>query len=181
MNTILRVSARTCTLAPRVSSRGKPACRRSFSGVAQRASAPTTPSLSKNFTGFKAPGSLATTPWKEYISTTPDSPTIYGFLELATETCQYLVVDPSTLETVVIDPVLDYNAAGGVISTTTADAILDFIQENCLTVVRILYVNTLWNVLVLILACCEARRMHMPIIFQRLSTTSGNLAAYPFA
>ncbi|KAG5652346.1 hypothetical protein H0H81_005323 [Sphagnurus paluster] len=51
---------------------------------------------------------------------------------------QYLVTDPATLETAIIDPVLDYDDATSTTSTTTADCILEFIEQRGLKVTRIL-------------------------------------------
>jgi len=65
-------------------------------------------------------------------------PLIHSFLERNTSTWQYLVVDPSTSEGVIIDTVLDFDVSSGTIMTTTADSILDFIELNGIKILRIL-------------------------------------------
>lgn len=51
--------------------------------------------------------------------------TIQAFFDESTNTVSYLVFDPKTHKAAVIDPVLDYDAATGKVSTRSADAILD--------------------------------------------------------
>ncbi|KAF9820430.1 hypothetical protein IEO21_01439 [Rhodonia placenta] len=77
-------------------------------------------------------------PWKRHLSPDPSTPTVFTFFENATSTWQYIVVDPHTSDAVVIDPVLDYDANAGAISTKTADGLLSFIHHEGLHVRRIL-------------------------------------------
>jgi glyoxylase-like metal-dependent hydrolase (beta-lactamase superfamily II) len=56
-------------------------------------------------------------------------PTIHDVFESVTGTWQYVVADPSTLSAAIIDPVLDYGPTDQVITTSSADAILDLIRE----------------------------------------------------
>ncbi|TPR07714.1 Major Facilitator Superfamily protein [Aspergillus niger] len=56
-------------------------------------------------------------------------PTIHSQFEPNTGTWQYIVADPSTSKAVIIDPVLDYDSATQVISTSTADSLLVGIEE----------------------------------------------------
>ncbi|KZT72193.1 Metallo-hydrolase/oxidoreductase [Daedalea quercina L-15889] len=77
-------------------------------------------------------------PWKRHISPDAVTPTVFTFFEKATSTWQYIVVDPHTSEAVVVDPVLDYDASTGAISTSTADGLLAFIEVEGLKVRRIL-------------------------------------------
>lgn len=79
-------------------------------------------------------------PWKRHISPDSATPTVYTFFEKATSTWQYIVVDPHTREAVIVDPVLDYDANAGAISTQTADGLLAFVEVEGLKVRRILYV-----------------------------------------
>jgi glyoxylase-like metal-dependent hydrolase (beta-lactamase superfamily II) len=51
-------------------------------------------------------------------------PRIQAFFDKATNTITYLVADPATNEAAVIDPVLDYDHAGGVFGTKSAEIIL---------------------------------------------------------
>lgn len=67
-----------------------------------------------------------------------DNPTIHDVFETKTGTWQYVVADPSTLAAVIIDPVLDYDAATNSVSTTAADALLALVQEKGYTVDKIL-------------------------------------------
>ncbi|CDO75679.1 hypothetical protein BN946_scf184941.g32 [Trametes cinnabarina] len=66
------------------------------------------------------------------------TPTVYTFFEKATSTWQYVVVDHSTSNAVVVDPVLDYDPNSGTIHTKTADGLVSFIEHNQLRVTRIL-------------------------------------------
>jgi glyoxylase-like metal-dependent hydrolase (beta-lactamase superfamily II) len=52
------------------------------------------------------------------------TPRIQAFFDLPTNTISYLVADPATNDAAVIDPVLDYDHAGGVFGTAAAEAIL---------------------------------------------------------
>lgn len=63
-------------------------------------------------------------------STTLGQPAIHEIFESKTGTWQYLVADPSTLDAVIIDPVLDFDPATGAITTTSADMILQLISQN---------------------------------------------------
>jgi glyoxylase-like metal-dependent hydrolase (beta-lactamase superfamily II)/rhodanese-related sulfurtransferase len=65
-------------------------------------------------------------------------PTTHVFFEGETSTCQYVVVDEETKESVIIDPVLDFNPASGQISTKSADVLLDFVKKWGLNVSYIL-------------------------------------------
>ncbi|KAK7914317.1 Metallo-hydrolase/oxidoreductase [Apiospora marii] len=68
----------------------------------------------------------------EYATTaamTEGQPTIHDVFEPKTGTWQYVVADPDTLKAVIIDPVLDFDSATQVISTTTADALLALVEE----------------------------------------------------
>lgn len=58
------------------------------------------------------------------------SPDVTAFLDEATNTITYVVADPASAECVVIDPVLDYDAAAGRTSTESVDQVIKFIQEN---------------------------------------------------
>ncbi|KZT10637.1 Metallo-hydrolase/oxidoreductase [Laetiporus sulphureus 93-53] len=72
------------------------------------------------------------------MSPEESTPTVYTFFERATSTWQYIIVDPHTSDAVVIDPVLDYDASSGSVTTETADGLLSFIHHNKLTIHRIL-------------------------------------------
>ncbi|TFY63163.1 hypothetical protein EVJ58_g3417 [Rhodofomes roseus] len=77
-------------------------------------------------------------PWRRHISPDAATPTVYTFFEKVTSTWQYVVVDPHTSEAVIIDPVLDYDANAGAISTNTADGLLAFVEAEGLKVRRVL-------------------------------------------
>jgi glyoxylase-like metal-dependent hydrolase (beta-lactamase superfamily II) len=47
---------------------------------------------------------------------------------------QYVVTDRATQLCAIIDPVLDYDEKSGSTATTSADAILDYVRRNGLTV-----------------------------------------------
>jgi glyoxylase-like metal-dependent hydrolase (beta-lactamase superfamily II) len=56
-------------------------------------------------------------------------PTIHDIFDKQTGSWQYIVADPSSLSAVIIDPVLDYDANTGTISTSNADQLLSLIKE----------------------------------------------------
>ena len=57
------------------------------------------------------------------------SPDVKAFFDEATNTVTYVVADPETAQCVVIDPVLDYDAAAGRTSTTSIDEVIQFIRD----------------------------------------------------
>lgn len=61
-----------------------------------------------------------------------------AFFHEATSTVTYLIRDPATRAAALIDPVLDYEPKGGVISTTFADSLLDAVSDHGLTLVYVL-------------------------------------------
>jgi glyoxylase-like metal-dependent hydrolase (beta-lactamase superfamily II) len=65
-------------------------------------------------------------------------PTVEGFFDAATHTITYLVADPATGAALVIDPVLDFDAASGRTSTASLEQVLARIAERGLTLERVL-------------------------------------------
>jgi len=61
------------------------------------------------------------------------TPLVTAFFDKATFTVTYVVADPVTNACAVVDPVLDYDAASGRTTTTSVDAVIDFIGKNSLT------------------------------------------------
>ncbi len=61
-------------------------------------------------------------------------PEIQGFFDPATSTVSYVVHEAGASECAIIDPVLDYDAAAGRISTTGADIIAAYVQAQGLKV-----------------------------------------------
>ncbi|KAH8433073.1 MBL fold metallo-hydrolase [Aspergillus melleus] len=72
------------------------------------------------------------------MTSSSGEPTIHDVFESNTGTWQYVVADPSTLAAVIIDPVLDYDAATNSVATTSADALLALVREKGYTVEKIL-------------------------------------------
>ena len=70
--------------------------------------------------------------------TVPPVPTVEGFFDAATHTITYLVADPETGAALIIDPVLDFDAAAARISTTSLEQVLARIAERGLTLERVL-------------------------------------------
>ncbi|MET3106656.1 glyoxylase-like metal-dependent hydrolase (beta-lactamase superfamily II) [Oxalobacteraceae bacterium GrIS 2.11] len=66
------------------------------------------------------------------------NPQIHPFFDHATSTITYVVFDHIEGHAAIIDPVLDFEASSGRTDTKSADAVLDFIAENKLTVQWIL-------------------------------------------
>jgi len=65
-------------------------------------------------------------------------PTVKAFFDPATNTVSYVVQEPQGVACAIIDSVLDYDQAAGRTDTTSADAIVDFVTANSLTVAWIL-------------------------------------------
>src|SRR6516164_3090639 len=65
-------------------------------------------------------------------------PDVKGFYDSRTGSIQYVVSDPNTGRSAIIDPVLDFDEKSGATATHSADMILDFVHENGLTVEWIL-------------------------------------------
>lgn len=65
-------------------------------------------------------------------------PIVTGFHERRTGSIQYVVACPTTRRCAVVDPVLDYDEKSGATATRSADAILDHVRANGLTVEWIL-------------------------------------------
>ncbi len=63
---------------------------------------------------------------------------ITPFFDSRTSTVTYVVHDPTTLDALVIDPVLDYDAAGSTIWTESSDEVIAFVTERDLDVLAIL-------------------------------------------
>ncbi|GAA5913387.1 hypothetical protein JCM8208_004748 [Rhodotorula glutinis] len=81
------------------------------------------------------------TPWRTHTpapDAAPSTPLVYTFYHQATSTWTYLVVDPHTRHCAVIDSVLDYDPSTRTVSTSTADALVAFIDNEDLTVDHIL-------------------------------------------
>lgn len=66
------------------------------------------------------------------------SPHVRGFYEHLTSSIQYVVSDPVTRRCAIIDPVLDFDEKSGSTATRSADAILDYVAEEDLSVAWIL-------------------------------------------
>ena len=65
-------------------------------------------------------------------------PTVQVFFDPATSTATYLVSDPATRTAAVIDPVLDFEPKGAKLSTASADAILQAVTDQGLTLAYVL-------------------------------------------
>jgi glyoxylase-like metal-dependent hydrolase (beta-lactamase superfamily II) len=63
---------------------------------------------------------------------------IHNVRELKTGSWQYIVADPSTSHAIIIDPVLDYDAATAKITTQTAGSLLSIVEQKGYTVQMIL-------------------------------------------
>ncbi|QUS36352.1 MBL fold metallo-hydrolase [Falsirhodobacter algicola] len=68
----------------------------------------------------------------------PQSPTVVGFHDKATGSCQYICIDPATKACALIDIVLDFDPKAARISTTNADWALDWIAREGLNLAWIL-------------------------------------------
>lgn len=61
-------------------------------------------------------------------------PLVKGFYDARTFSIQYVVSDPETKKCAFIDPVLDFDEKSGSTVTRSADAILDYVEEQGLKV-----------------------------------------------
>lgn len=61
-------------------------------------------------------------------------PEVRAFFDASTFTVSYVVSDPATARAAVIDPVLDYDPASGRTSTTSADQLIAYVDDNGLSV-----------------------------------------------
>ena len=66
------------------------------------------------------------------------TPEIHPFFDKATSTASFLVVDPASRMAAVIDPVLDFEPRGAQLSMSSADAILDLVGAQGLTLAYVL-------------------------------------------
>ena len=66
------------------------------------------------------------------------SPNVQAFFDTATSTASYLVSDPATKTAAIIDPVLDFEPQGAVLSTRSADAILAAAKDQDLSLAYVL-------------------------------------------
>lgn len=65
-------------------------------------------------------------------------PVVKGFFEERTSSIQYVVADPTAKTCAIIDPVLDFDEKSGSTGTRSADALLDYVDKQGLTVAWIL-------------------------------------------
>lgn len=65
-------------------------------------------------------------------------PQVKGFFDARTSSIQYVVSDPDAGKCAIIDPVLDFDEKSGATATINADAILDYVRAQGLTVEWIL-------------------------------------------
>ncbi len=72
------------------------------------------------------------------MSVASQHPIVKGFHERRTGSIQYVVACPTTRRCAIVDPVLDYDEKSGATATRSADAILDHVRANGLTVEWIL-------------------------------------------
>jgi glyoxylase-like metal-dependent hydrolase (beta-lactamase superfamily II) len=65
-------------------------------------------------------------------------PDVTGFFDEATNTISYVVTDSDNAVCAIVDPVLDYDAASGRTSTASADALIDYVENQRLNIEWIL-------------------------------------------
>ncbi|MGA1020562.1 MAG: MBL fold metallo-hydrolase, partial [Candidatus Puniceispirillales bacterium] len=61
-------------------------------------------------------------------------PSVKAFFDEASNTISYVVVDPVTKKTAIIDPVLDFDYASGTIFYSHADEIISYVKAEGLDV-----------------------------------------------
>jgi len=67
-----------------------------------------------------------------------NKPDIASFFDEATNTVTYIVTDPASKKCAIIDSVLNYDASSGRTNTTSANALIEFINQKKLNVEWIL-------------------------------------------
>lgn len=80
----------------------------------------------------------ATSQIERVLAGTAQKPEIASFFDEATNTVSYIVHDPVTRAAAIIDSVLDYDPNSGRTALTSADALIDFVKANDLTVTWLL-------------------------------------------
>ena len=61
-------------------------------------------------------------------------PIVKAFFDKETNTFSYVVTDPESRQSAIIDSVLNYDAASATTKTTSADEMIDYIQQNSLSI-----------------------------------------------
>ncbi|MGQ9373634.1 MBL fold metallo-hydrolase [Acinetobacter tandoii] len=61
-------------------------------------------------------------------------PIVKAFFDNETNTFSYVVTDPNSRQSAIIDSVLNYDAASATTHTTSADEMIDYIQQNSLSI-----------------------------------------------
>lgn len=61
-------------------------------------------------------------------------PIVKAFFDNETNTFSYVVTDPNSRQSAIIDSVLNYEAASATTHTTSADEMIDYIQQNSLSI-----------------------------------------------
>lgn len=61
-------------------------------------------------------------------------PIVKAFFDKETNTFSYVVTDPNSHQSAIIDSVLNYDAASATTHTTSADEMIDYIQQNSLSI-----------------------------------------------
>lgn len=67
-------------------------------------------------------------------ATSAAGPTVHTIFHEGTSTCTYIVTDPETKDTMVLDSVLDYDAAAATTATTHNDKVIAYCKDNGLNV-----------------------------------------------
>lgn len=93
--------------------------------------------LDTSYIGNIEKGSRMDTSIKSNTKST-NKPTVKEFFDRATWTLTYVVYDEKTKDAIIIDPVWDYDPAASKLSTTSAEAVLGFVELNDLNVHYIL-------------------------------------------
>jgi len=68
------------------------------------------------------------------FTTSPGTPSVHSFFDIATNTVSHIVVDQETHMCAIIDTVLDFEPNAAAISFASADKIIDFVQKEGLKV-----------------------------------------------
>lgn len=65
-------------------------------------------------------------------------PQVHGIFHKGTSTLTYIITDPSSKETIILDSVLDYDAGSGCTSNTHGEEVVKYCTDNGLIVKYIL-------------------------------------------
>ena len=95
------------------------------------------------FSSYTPQRNLSITPQKRKLSSNINNmssiqPQVHGIFHKGTSTLTYIIIDPTSKETIILDSVLDYDAGSGCTSNTHGEEVVKYCTDNGLIVKYIL-------------------------------------------